>query len=99
MYNEELRTAPYRIWYATLDENGNEVSRDVYPKKYKTLSRAWSIALKIFNDRSKYRIRIHKRNPWKVYERVVTCDACGGDYTIIEHPDGLALDDCMLHIH
>lgn len=94
MYNKELENAPYRIWFAKVDENGEVISVEVHDKKYKSMSRAWTIASNLSYEKGPdYRFRVAKRNPWKVYERTITCERCGEEFKEPETVDGWSSPD------
>jgi hypothetical protein len=89
MYNKELENAPYRIWFAKVDENGEVLSTEVYGRKYKIMGHAWNTGVKLSYEKGPdYRFRVAKRNPWKEYERTVTCERCGEEFLAPEAPDG-----------
>ena len=84
-----MENAPYRIWFAKVDENDEILSTEVYGRKYKTMGRAWTIGVKLCYEKGPgYRFRVAKRNPWKKYECAISCEKCGEDFIVDEHADG-----------
>lgn len=74
----------YKIWFIEFDENGNEVTRGVYPKEYKNFGNAERIAREKFGykylDNPKYKWEVCHRDPWVTYSHLATCPICGNSY-------------------
>lgn len=79
----------YKIWYQTIDKDGNVTGTGVYHKDYMYLGTASRIARKQFGDVPGIRYRVSIRNPFQKYYRTVECKLCGREFKAEQTASGL----------
>lgn len=70
----------YKIWYQTIDEDGNVTGTGVYHKDYIYLGTADRIARQIFGGVPGIRYRVSIRNPFQKYYSTVECKLCDREF-------------------
>jgi DNA-directed RNA polymerase subunit RPC12/RpoP len=91
VYNEstgKVSTFRYKIWFRTLDENGEVIGEGVYHKSYVHYGNAYNVATKLYGDKTKFRFYICHRNPWLEYEEPYQCMVCGSKFVAPVTADG-----------
>ena len=94
-----MKNRKLRIWYQTLDEQGNVAGTGVYHKEYCYWGTAMNVARKLYGGKKNIRYDIAVLNPFEEHVTDVVCDICGKTYTTHVTDGGHVRFDNGIHMH
>jgi hypothetical protein len=96
-YTDERKV---KIWFQTLDDEGNVIGTGVYHKEYSYYGTAHNMAHKLYGGKKNIKYDIGILNPFVDHFTDAVCDICGETYS--QHVDahfGLSRPDHCVSIH